>query len=268
MDADLLDPMFAYPFATGLVFAVLLPLLGMYLRLREEWLAALAYSHLAAAGSLLAAVLGVPVMAGALLAAAGAAAAKGWLARTGNNGYAVLMILGWSLGVLVLANVPIAEHLAHALFDGQLYFTSAGHLAAAAVFLAACGALLPRLSRPLLLERMLPDFFTASGHSPLRYHLAFDLLTAAGLAFATSCMGVMAAFGLVFVPSMIAYRAGPSWKAALLLAAAIGTGCYLAAFLAALSLDQPFGPVLVLVLIATTLAGLVGRIAWNRARPV
>lgn len=266
MQAALLDPMFAYPFGTGLVFALLLPLLGMYLRLREEWLAALAYAHLAAAGSLLAALAGAPVMAGALLAAAAAASAKGWLARTGNNGYALLMILGWSLGVLVLANVPIAEHLAHALFDGQLYFTTAAHLSAAAAFLAACAALLPRLSRALLLERMLPDFFVASGHSPLRYHLAFDLLTAAGLALATSCMGVMAAFGLVFVPSMIAYHAGTSWKAALILASAIGVGCYLLAFLAALVLDQPFGPVLVLVLIAAAPGALGTRAAWTRVR--
>ena len=38
------DPLFAMPFFTGLVFAVLLPLFGAYLRLRDEWLAALAFA--------------------------------------------------------------------------------------------------------------------------------------------------------------------------------------------------------------------------------
>ena len=42
------EPMFFTPFATGLLVAAVLPMLGMYLRLREEWLAALAFAQLAA----------------------------------------------------------------------------------------------------------------------------------------------------------------------------------------------------------------------------
>ena len=54
---------FLIPFLTGLGFAILLPVLGSYLRLRDEWLAALAYSHVAAAGALLALVAGfAPVL--------------------------------------------------------------------------------------------------------------------------------------------------------------------------------------------------------------
>ena len=104
------------------------------------------------------------------------------------------MIVGWASAILMLANVPIAEHLGHALFDGQLYFTGIGQLAVALLFLGATAALLPWLSRRLLLERMFPDFFRASGLSALRYHLIFDLLIAAGLALATSSIGVMASF--------------------------------------------------------------------------
>ena len=41
MNLDLLvDPLFRVPFLTGLLLAGLLPLIGMYLRLRGEWLAA------------------------------------------------------------------------------------------------------------------------------------------------------------------------------------------------------------------------------------
>ncbi|KAB2921217.1 MAG: ABC transporter, partial [Dechloromonas sp.] len=44
--------LFLVPFLTGLLLAVVLPLLGCYLRLRDEWLAALAYAHVTAAGAL------------------------------------------------------------------------------------------------------------------------------------------------------------------------------------------------------------------------
>jgi zinc transport system permease protein len=258
------DPLFRYPFLTGALFALLLPVLGMYLRLREEWLAALAFAQVSAAGSLAGAVLGIPFQLAALAAACLAAAGKGWLARTGNNGYAVLMLFGWATAILLLANVPIAEHLAHALFDGQLYFTSLEHLLTAIVFTLLTAALLRWLSRPLLLERMLPDFFRASGQSPRRYHLAFDLLAASGLALATASMGVMAAFGLVFVPSMIAYQLGRSWSRSLLLAVAVSLAAYLLAFASALALDQPFGPVLVSVLVLLACAGLLLRL-WRTA---
>ncbi|HTP02473.1 MAG TPA: metal ABC transporter permease, partial [Anaerolineales bacterium] len=251
----LIDPLFRLPFLTGLTFALVLPVLGMYLRLREEWLAALAFAQVAAAGSLASSILGLPPQAGALACTCGAAALKGWIARAGNNGYALLMIVGWAAAILMLANVPIAEQLGHALFDGQLYFTNIGHLAIAALFLGITATLLPWLSRRLLLERMFPDFFRASGLSARRYHLIFDLLIAAGLALATSCIGVMAAFGLVFVPSMIAYRIGPNWKASVGIAAGSSLGAYLIAFAAALLLDQPFGPVLVVTLAALAVFG-------------
>ena len=67
-------------------------------------------------------------------------------------------------------------------------------------------------------------------------------------------MGVMGGFALVFVPTWIAFRCARSWRRRLVLAALIGLGGYVAAFLLALGLDQPFGPALALLLI---LVGLV-----------
>lgn len=264
MTTELLDPLFRVPLLTGLGFALALPILGMYLRLRDEWLAALAFAQLAAAGSLAAALATVPLQFGALAAAGGGALLKSLLARTGNDGYAAMMVFGWASAVLLLANVPLAEHLAHALFDGQLYFTDISHLAGAAGYLAVGGAALALLSRALLLERMLPGFFAASGRSARRYHLGFDLLAAAGLALATASVGVMAAFALVFVPSLIAYRRGRNWLAGLVLAAALGMLGYLAAFALALHLDQPFGPVLVLILVGAAAVALL--LPGGRAR--
>ncbi len=263
----ILDPMFRWPLLTGVIFAALLPVLGMYLRLREEWLAALAFAQVAAAGSLGGAILGVPPQAGALACACTAAAFKGWLAKTGNNGYALLMITGWAAAILMLANVPIAEHLGHALFDGQLYFTGVTHLVFGAAFLVVVAAVLPWLSRKLLLERMFPDFFRASGLSAWKFHLIFDLLVAAGLALATASIGVMGAFGLVFVPSMIAYRVGPNWRGALWAATGISLLAYAAAFVLAFTVDQPFGPVLVLVLAGLAVLGYLAQLVPRRRAP-
>ncbi len=262
----LLDPTFGFPLVTGLVFALTLPVLGLYLRLRDEWLAALAFAQFSAAGSLAAAVVSLPFQAGALAAACAGALAKGALARSGNSGYALILLAGWAVSILLLVNVPAAEHLAHALFDGQLYFAGPLHLAGALAFLLVSVVAMRWLSRPLLLERMLPDFFSASGRSARRYHLLFDLLIACGLALSTASMGVMASFCLVFIPALIAYWLGPNWRGSLLLAGAVGLGAYLLAFALALTLDQPFGPVLVLVLLAATGAAHLAVRMRGRAR--
>ena len=97
----------------------------------------------------------------------------------------------------------------------------------------------------------------------MRWRRGLDLLTAASLAVATATLGLMGAFALVFVPAWIAFRLAPSWRWTLILAALIGGGVYLAAFLAALALDQPFGPVLVALLVAG--AGLTALIGIGRS---
>lgn len=78
----------------------------------------------------------------------------------------------------------------------------------------------------------------------------FDLVAELTLALATMAMGVMDAFALVFVPAWIVFRRAPGWRRGLLLAMLIGVAGYVAAFALALWLDQPFGPVVALLLIA------------------
>lgn len=81
----------------------------------------------------------------------------------------------------------------------------------------------------------------------------FDVVAALTLALATVAMGVMGAFALVFVPAWIAFRRARTWRGSPVLAVLIGLGGYFVAFLLALGLDQPFGPVLALLLIAVGL---------------
>lgn len=254
MTTDLLfDPLFAEPFVTGLVFALLLPLLGCYLRLRDEWLAALAFAQTAAAGSLLAMLLGLPLALGGLTAGGLAASLKHAFegATRGAQGaaYAMLLVLGWGVSVLLVANLPLAERMGHALFDGQLYFTDRSHLLTAGAFaLVALVALRP-LSRRLLLAHFFPDFFRARGLSERRAHFAFDLLIAGALALAIMSIGVMGAFALIFIPPLMAFGWAGGWRASLWLAVGSGLIAYTAAFALALLLDQPFGPLLGLLLV-------------------
>ena len=60
------DPLFRVPLANGLLLALVLPLLGAYVRLRNEWLAALGLAQVTAAGGVMAILVGIHPLAGAL----------------------------------------------------------------------------------------------------------------------------------------------------------------------------------------------------------
>jgi len=243
--------LFLTPFLTGLALAALLPVLGCYLRLRDEWLAALAYSHVAAAGALLALVAGLAPAVGGLAAAGLAGSMRRLFSRrlTGGAADALLLTGGWALAVLLAANHPLAERLGHALFDGQLYFAGSEQLWLAAGGGALALTLLWHLSRHLLLARIYPDIFRLRRGRAWPIDVGFDLLAALCLALATMTLGVMGAFALVFIPPWLAFRKGKNWRSGLRFALTLGLLAYLGAFALALALDQPFGPVLTLLLV-------------------
>jgi len=247
--------LFVLPFLTGLCLALVLPVLGCFLRLRDEWLAALAYAHVAAAGALLALVGGITPALGGMAAAALAGVGKRLFATrlAGGAAFALLLLGGWAVAVLLAANQPLAEQLGHSLFDGQLYFSGVAQLALVAPWSLFAAVALVLLSRHLLLARVYPDYFTARRLRAWPVVLGFDLVAALTLALATMTLGVMGGFALVFVPAWIAFRRARRWRSALLLSSLVGTLGYGGAFLLALWLDQPFGPVLALVLIAVGL---------------
>jgi zinc/manganese transport system permease protein len=194
---DLKRPMmtelFLLPFLTGLALAVVLPLVGCYLRLRDEWLAALAYAHVAAAGALVAVLTGLSPLLGGLMAAGAAGAGKRVLSRrlSGGGAFPVLLLAGWAAGVLVTANHPVAERLGNALFDGQLYFAQGEQLSIAVAWGIVALLLLRRLSPHLLLSHVYPDFFRMRGVGAWPVQAGFDLLAALTLALATMSIGVM-----------------------------------------------------------------------------
>jgi zinc/manganese transport system permease protein len=246
---DLFDRMFLLPFVNGLLLAILLPLLGAWIRLREEWLAALGLAQVAAAGVVVGALFMEPGGLVALAAAALAAAAKAFLGRSGNDAYAVMILLGWSVALIGAAFTAHGDELGRALVQGQLYFTGVGHLQGILALALVSAALLPWLSPRLLLGRFFPDHFRANGKANPHHDVVFDVMVAITLALSATAIGVMAAFALVFVPPWVAFRFAHGWRRTLAWSVGLGVLAYLVAFVAAIRLDQPFGPVLVVALL-------------------
>jgi zinc/manganese transport system permease protein len=257
MDLSILtDPIFRAPLVVGLLLACVLPLLGAILMLRGEWLAALGFAQLAAAGTLLGLAIGLPPLSGGLAAAAGAAIAKGVGRVSGNTAYGFMILGGWAALLLIAANSPHGELLGNALVEGQLYFAGRADLTGALLLALISAMALPWLMPRLLRARLLPQYEAANRLPAWRWHLGFDLLVAGAMAVATASMGLMAAFALVLVPAWIAFRIAIGWRRTLAWSSLIGLLAYLSAFTAALLLDQPFGPSLVMVLLLCALASL------------
>jgi len=257
-----LDTLFAVPFVSGLLVAAALSAVGVLLRLRNEWLAALGFAHLAGASALIGLAIHVPAVFGATFGAATGAAVKTLGRFRGNTVYALMILAGWSVTLLVAANTALGSVIGHAMVEGQLYFAGLSHLTAAALLAAATVAGLYWLMPIVIRNRFFPGHDAANRVPAWRWHLAFDLLTALGMAVATATVGLMGAFALVFIPPWLAFRSAGNWKQALVISLSFATIGYVAAFLLALWLDQPFGPVLVaLLLFAASVMQLRPRIA-------
>jgi zinc transport system permease protein len=243
------DTLFAVPFLSGLLVAAALSAVGVLLRLRNEWLAALGFAHLAGASALIGLAMHVPAVLGATFGATVGAVFKAIGRFRGNSVYALMILAGWSTTLLVAANTALGSVIGHAMVEGQLYFAGLSHLLAAATLAVVTVAGLSWLMPIVIRNRFFPGHDAANRLPAWRWQLAFDLLTALGMAVATATVGLMAAFALVFIPPWLAFRRARNWRQALVISLSFATIGYVAAFLLALWLDQPFGPVLVALLL-------------------
>lgn len=254
--------LFLLPFLAGIVPSILLPWVGSYLRLRDEWLATLGLAHLSTAGALLAQFWHWPGFLGSWLLAMLGVAGKQLGGGKSNSAYALMLLTGWSLSLLLAANLALGDALTQAMIDGQLYFSGTAELLVnLGVFLVA-SVVLRWLGPNLLRERFFPGHARADRKPVWLWLILFDLLAASAIAAATATLGLMASFGLVFVPAWIAFRLAGNWRQTIGLALAVGVLTYVSAFSLALALDQPFGPLLTAVLLLVAfLAAIWGRFA-------
>ncbi|MCS6786452.1 MAG: metal ABC transporter permease [Thiobacillaceae bacterium] len=257
-----MDPHLIIPFLAGLPLALTLPLLGNLLRLREEWLATLGLAHLAGATALAGLGLGVPALLGAPAGAVLGAGLKALSRLRDNDAYAVMILAGWALMLLIAANSTLGHALAQAMVDGQLYFASWREASVAVLLALLTLPALARLAPALMRARLLPSHERANRLPAWRWHFGFDLLVALNVAAATASLGLLAGFALVFAPARLAFLYAGSWRTAARLSAGVGLAAYVLAYALALGLDQPFGPVLVaLLVVALVLGGALARLA-------
>ena len=253
------DPLFRTPFLVGLIMSAILPLLGNLLRLRDEWLAALGLAYLAGASGLIGLTFGLPVVLGAPLGALAGAVLKAFGQFRGNTIYALMVAIGWATTMLVAANSSVGTVVGHALVEGQLYFAGTVHLGAAFTAGVLTVVALPYLSPVLIRARLLPGHQLSKQKATARSNLLFDVLVACGMAVGAGTLGLMAAFALAFVPPWAAFGIARNWRHCQWISAGFGVIAYVSAFAIALVFDQPFGPVLIAVLVTLTGMAMIAR---------
>ena len=245
----LFDPIFQLPFMVGLFISIALPLLGVILRLRDEWLTALGFAYLSGISALLGMAVNIPVIVSAPVGAVAGALIKGFGKFKGNTIYAAMILIGWSGTMLIAANTALGHVMGHAMIEGQLYFAGTLQFVVTTVLLILIILSLPWLMPRLVRARFFPSHEKANNLPAWRWHLSFDLLVALGMAIGTGTIGLMAAFALIFIPPWTAFRIAKNWKNCLRISLIFGVVSYLLAFSIALMMDQPLGPVMVMVLI-------------------
>ncbi len=239
----LFDPIFRVPFLVGLLLAMGLSLVGALLRMRNEWLAALGLSHIAAAGAMVGAVLHVPVLVGAFGAAGLAMMIRSALPKVGNSHYAAMILLGWSATLILGSYMDHGRTIGESLLLGQLYFTHTPHLAGAAGLLLVALLTYRWLSPRLLTARFFPDYHKANRIPVWPYRILFALLTLAATVLGTISIGAFPAFAMLFVPSWVGFVLVDGWARSVVASVGIGVVVYVAAFVSAMVIDLPFGPV-------------------------
>jgi zinc/manganese transport system permease protein len=250
---DLLtSPLLLPPLMTGLILAPLLAILGTWLRLRGEWLSALAWSQIAAAAGVAAAILQWPMMLTALMTTAIAAQLKALWSAQGSDAIPLLFLLGWGVALLLAANSSHGEMVGRAVIEGQLYFATPATMALSIAVALLALPLLSLLEPRLLLTRFYPDHFVANRRRAWPHEIGFSLIAVVIITLATLAMGVMAAFALIFIPPWIAFHLAVGWRQVVIWSSALALAAYLLAFTLALLFDQPFAPIMVLSLLLLT----------------
>ena len=243
---SLFDPLFHVPWITGFFLALLLPILGAYLRMRDEWLAALGLAQMSAAAGLIGFGFGLPVFVAGPLGGAIMAIIK-TLSRASNTAYALMILCGWAVTFLVAANTPLGESLGHSLVDGQIYFVQNTQCVVTFMVLLISLPCLKWMSSYLLRAKLFPHYEKLNEQKPFRWHLGFDLLVAVNMGIATASVGLMTAFAMVFIPPWIAFSLAQNWRAALFIAIGFNVIAYTLGFAFALIMDQPYGPLQVAI---------------------
>jgi zinc/manganese transport system permease protein len=201
-------------FLAGTAIALVAGLVSYFIVLRHQVFAGDALSHVAFAGALGAAVLGINVLTGLFGATVAVALGIGVLGeRARARDVAIGTVLAWVLGLGVLflslyttqasgANGSIGINI---LF-GTIFGLTAQQATLAAWVGAGALALLLFIARPLLFASLDPEVAAARGVPVRALGLAFLVLVGVTVAEAVQAVGVLLIFALLVAPGAIAQR--------------------------------------------------------------
>lgn len=206
-------------------------ILGCWVVFYELTYGAESLSHALFPGLVGAALLGVPLLLGAAVGVAGAAAAVAVVARTPvigrDTAVAVVITSLFGLGV-VLALTPASPPGLDALLFGDLLGVSYGDIVAAATLTILVLLALTALHRQLLLVGFDRPNARALGGRPLLADLSLLAVLAAAIAIGVQALGSLLVLAVLVGPAagarLLARRLLPMMG----LAAAIGIGCGIA----------------------------------------
>lgn len=206
-------------------------LVGCWVVFYELAYSAESLAHALFPGLVVAALLGLPLLAGAaagvLAAAAGIAVARRTPRLGGDSSVAVVVTGLFGLGVL-LALAPATPPGLNGLLFGDLLGVTRGDLAAsAALVVSAAGGLLA-LHRPLLLVGFDRTTARSFGARPLLVDLALLALIAVAIVIGVQALGNLLVVALLVGPAatarLLTRRMATMMKAAVLLAAGASVG--------------------------------------------
>ncbi|HEY7350089.1 MAG TPA: metal ABC transporter permease [Ktedonobacterales bacterium] len=218
-----------YAFLAGTAIALAAGLVSYFVIMRHQVFAGDALSHVAFAGALGAAVLGVNLLLGLFGVVIAAALGIGLLGeRARARDVAIGTVLAWVLGIGVLflsiytstASGSNGSVGINVLFGTIFGLTNQQASIAAWVGIGAILALLV-IARPLLFASLDPDAAAARGVPTRLLGLAFLALLGATVAEAVQAVGVLLIFSLLVAPGAIAQRLLTRPFAALALSAAL-----------------------------------------------
>jgi len=229
--------------------------LGTFVILRRQALLTDALSHSLLPGLAVAAILvGLSpggLLLGGLLAALLVALGGQLIARNSRlkdeTAVAVLYIIAFALGILLLRYARVKVDLVHFLFGNILGVGDGDLLVSYSAAVLTLGILVP-LQRPVLLTLFDSSVARASGIRTGSIEAGLLALIVLGLVASLQAAGVLLSLGLLILPAATAYLMTDSFSRMLWGSASLGLAGAVAGLLLSFQANIPSGPCIVLVL--------------------
>lgn len=264
-------------FATTIVASIVCAVLSCWLVLIGWSLMGDAVSHAVLPGIVLAYVLGVPFVVGALVFAFIAVALIGWVRDTSrikeDAAIGIVFTSLFALGLVLISITPSQTDLSHILF-GNLLGVSGRDVSEVAVLAVIALAVLLVKRRDLTLYAFDPMHAAAIGLRPRRIGALLLIVLALTTVVALQSVGVILVVAMLIIPGATAQLLTDRFTRMLMIAPVIATGCAVLGIYLSYYWDASSGGMVVLVqgamfavvYLCAPRYGLIGRRVTMRRR--